>query len=192
MQPVYAGEYPEMSVKDDLLDYAFGRFTGSKQIFQQLLSRYLSMSVPDIIIDLRYISGRPLALIDFDRTMVKPKKGIFPRDRNDWQYLTGKVKSKIIELSKTYDIVIVTNQTKMWKLDMIMDVVNDIGVPITVCIHNQRKKPNTYNILSHIQITDGSFMVGDADGKHQYKSTDDLDFAKNLNVPFYPPESLFY
>jgi len=58
-----------------------------------------------------------ICFIDYDSTIVKPTKGVFPKDVNDWTYLRKNVKDVIkSQYAKGYMIVIVTNQSKEWKI----------------------------------------------------------------------------
>ena len=78
----------------------------------------------DQIIQIGRISQ--LAIFDFDWTIVKPKTcHTFPKDAADWQYLRPSVKQTLQEFTTTHHIVIVTNQSKAWKIEQIQSVLGD-------------------------------------------------------------------
>ena len=90
-------------------------------------------------------SQSKLAIFDFDWTIVKPKTcHTFPTDAADWQYLRPSVKETLQKFATTHHIVIVTNQSKAWKVDQIHAVLENLQIEsITVIIGVQTKKPDT-------------------------------------------------
>lgn len=139
--------------------------------------------------------GQNIAAFDFDHTLVKPKGGkTFPKTKDDWEWLTEDTKSKFIEYSKTHDIVIITNQSKGWKIDMIKDVLNDIGVDILVIVGSlNNKKPCNQLFFDNIKSFDSktSFYCGDAAGRESDWSDSDKKFAYNVGIRFIVPEDVF-
>ena len=72
----------------------------------------------DVVLQQKASRRSKLAIFDFDWTIVKPKEGRkFPKDVNDWQYIRESVPSIIREFAKDHQIVILTDQSKMWKID---------------------------------------------------------------------------
>jgi bifunctional polynucleotide phosphatase/kinase len=139
-----------------------------------------------------------LAIFDFDGTFVKPKEGRpFPKDINDWQYTRSSVPTIIAEYAKHYHIVIVTDQSKEWKVEQIKRVIEDLNLTnkATVIIGVKTQKPSTalfnqaFPNLS-LQNSD-SFYVGDAAGRPGDWSDRDKQFAGALNIPFHVPEDIF-
>lgn len=139
-----------------------------------------------------------LAIFDFDHTIVKPLNGrTFPRNSNDWQYLRPNVLEIIRNLSKKYDyIVIRSDQTRGWKINMIFWVMLDLNIPnikfvISVC--KKYNKPDTTLFLKEFPIFDkqNSFYCGDALNRVTDWSGVDKEFAERLNIPIYSPEEMF-
>lgn len=137
-----------------------------------------------------------MAIFDFDGTLVQPKEGRrFPKDKDDWQWLDEGIPKKLKSLAKEkYRLIIVTDQSKPWKVDMIKEVVESLKLNITVIIGvKDDQKPNPKLFLSNIPKYDKetSFYVGDAAGRATDWASRDIDFAKNIEVPFYTPEDFF-
>ena len=136
-------------------------------------------------------SSSSLAAFDFDGTLVRPLEGrTFPKDRADWRWLRESVPTKLRELVAAGSrILIVTDQTKGWKEDMIRDVVAAVGVPIEVLVHRSTKKPDTSQIVAGGWKP--AFYVGDAGGRAGDWSDCDRLFAERLGIPYYTPEEFF-
>lgn len=135
-----------------------------------------------------------LAIFDFDWTLVKPQNGRkFPKDVKDWMYLRESVPTVIRKLAKDHRIVIVTDQSQPWKIDMIKTVIADLAIDITAVIGVKTKKPSTALFLSVFPKLhpERSFYVGDAAGEKGDWSDKDRVFATNLGMQFYKPEELF-
>jgi bifunctional polynucleotide phosphatase/kinase len=134
------------------------------------------------------------AIFDFDWTIVKPKDGRkFPKDAGDWQYIRESVPIVIREFAKDHQIVILTDQSKDWKLDQIKAVMLDLGVVNTAIIGVKTKKPDNSlfkSIYPNIK-PEKAFYVGDAAGRPGDWSDKDLQFARSLGFKFFAPEELF-
>jgi bifunctional polynucleotide phosphatase/kinase len=132
-----------------------------------------------------------IAGFDFDWTLVRPREGRqFPKDRGDWQWKRPSVPERIRGLvADGWRIVIITDQTKGWKEDMIGDVVTALGVPVEVIVHRTTKKPDTSQVVARGLAL--SFYVGDAAGRPGDWSDCDRVFAERLGVPFHVPEDFF-
>jgi DNA 3'-phosphatase len=151
---------------------------------------------------------------DLDGTLITYRSGQDPKfynavQPNDWHYL-GLVKEKIIELSRDYTIVIITNQSKISnnKKQMIENIFLDLDkIPYVLCANrsNEYRKPapTFMNIIFNILQQNGinldiknSFYCGDAIGKTDHFipyqwSDDDLTFANNSGLRFVRPIDLF-
>jgi bifunctional polynucleotide phosphatase/kinase len=136
-------------------------------------------------------AAKPLIAFDFDGTLVRPREGrTFPKDRGDWRWLRQSVPTKLRELASAGSrILIVTDQSKDWKEDMIRDVIAEIGVPIELLVHRTTKKPDTSQIVAAGWTP--SFYVGDAGGRAGDWSDCDKVFAERLGIPYYTPEEFF-
>lgn len=136
------------------------------------------------------------AIFDFDWTLVKPKQGRkFPKDTDDWQYLRQSVPQVLQTYAKTHHIVIVTDQSKSWKIDQIKAVLADLKIEthITVIIgvKTQKPDPTLFNATFPKFKPDLAFYVGDAAGRPGDWSDKDKEFAKNIKVKFVTPEEIF-
>lgn len=141
-------------------------------------------------------SAKPYAIFDFDGTLVKPKDGRqFPRSVSDWQYLRPSVPATLRTYAATHTLVIVTDQSKPWKVDMIHAVLDDLALPElpTVVIGVKTQKPSTSLFTSVFPsfLPSGSFYVGDAAGRPGDWSDRDKAFAQALSIPFKVPEEVF-
>lgn len=132
-----------------------------------------------------------IAGFDFDGTLVRPKGGrTFPKDVTDWQWKRPSVPHRIRELAASgWRIVIITDQTKGWKEDMIADVVTALGVPVEVVVHRKTKKPDTSQVLARGLVP--TFYVGDTAGRAGDWSDCDRKFAEALGIPFHAVEDYF-
>lgn len=151
----------------------------------------------DLIIKTNNINNINYAIFDFDWTLVKPKNNRkFPIKIEDWQYLRNSVKETVQKYKLTHHIVIVTNQTKAWKVDQIKLVVEDLELTndATIIIGFTTHKPDTSLFLKtfpNFEENDNSFFVGDAAGRLNDFSDSDKQFAKNLKIKFILPEEIF-
>lgn len=140
-----------------------------------------------------------VAVFDYDWTLVKPKEGrTFPTSVHDWQFFNDTVLTKLHELVDTgFCIVLISNQSKPWKLDQIKEVVKVLGLEC-LCIVAYEKpdyKPST-NLWDSVKTNDinydSSLFVGDALGRQQDFSNSDLKFAENAGFKqVYSPEHFF-
>jgi bifunctional polynucleotide phosphatase/kinase len=137
---------------------------------------------------------KDLAIFDYDGTIVKAKEGRpFPKDVDDWQYTRESVPDIIRKFNKTHQIVIVTDQTKPWKIEQIKNVMKDLHVHYTAIIGVKTQKPNISHfnkVFSRFNKTN-AFYVGDAGGRKDDWSDVDKKFAENIDVKFYSPEEIF-
>ena len=144
-----------------------------------------------------------IAGFDFDGTLVRPREGRqFPKDKDDWRWTRPSVPERLRALVvEGWHLVIVTDQTKGWKEDMISAVVAAVGVPIEVVIQRAGKATTTAGVVSRGVKPDTSqfltrgitlsYYVGDAAGRTGDWSDCDRMFAERLGVPFYTPEEFF-
>lgn len=141
---------------------------------------------------------RSLAIFDVDWTIIKPKTNeIFPKNKDDWQWLNDSVPSVLKRLNRNgYRIVLLTDQSKEWKIEMIKDVIKELNIPV-ICLIAFKKdfyKPNPTFFLETFNNKydkSKSFFVGDAAGRKGDWSDKDKKLANNINVKFYTPEEIF-
>jgi len=148
----------------------------------------------DIIIQTKKSDTEKLAIFDFDGTLVKPKEGrTFPKDVDDWQYTRESVPKIIRKYAKTKQIVIVTDQSKPWKIEQIKNVMKDLDIDYTAIIGVKTKKPKTGLFINAFPSfnKERSFYVGDATGKKDAWSDVDKKFADAIGVVFFSPEEMF-
>lgn len=132
---------------------------------------------------------------DLDGTLITTKSGAkFPKDKNDWKWLTPDVPKKLKQLD---NIVIFTNQAGLKTDKQINDFIyklNNIFEGINVSIlcalqHNFYRKP-FIGMWDFIGKPKGIY-VGDAAGRSDDHSNVDYTFAKNTKLKFYTPEQYF-
>ena len=148
----------------------------------------------DIILQTKKSRKQKLAIFDFDWTLVKPKAGRkFPTKVDDWMYLRPSVPDVVRKAAKDHQIVIVTDQSKPWKIDQIQAVMADINVDYTAIIGVKTQKPDTGLFLSEFSKFDPAkaYYVGDAAGRPGDWSDKDKVFATRLGTTFYYPEQIF-
>lgn len=155
------------------------------------------MDYSNVILDpLKKVRSKKLAIFDFDGTLVRPKEGRrFPKDKSDWEWLRPSVPDKLRKYAKEkYRLVIVTDQSKLWKVEMIKEVVTKLDLPITVIIGmdriNQKPNPALFKEVFP-EFDSNSFFVGDAAGRPGDWADRDIQFAKNTGLTFYTPEEIF-
>ena len=143
---------------------------------------------------------------DLDWTIVRPIGGVIPRNSDDWKFLPGRIELLQTIINYGYTVVIFTNQAFKGKaLKYILERINNIVAALKthnimpwVCIstlHNQYRKPQTAMfdyIKSELDVdVKASLYIGDAAGRINDHSADDLEFAKNCGLQFYTPEEIF-
>jgi len=135
------------------------------------------------------------AIFDFDWTLVKPKDGRkFPKAVDDWQYMRKSVPDVLIKYGKTHHVVIVTDQSKPWKIDQIKHAIEALNLEhLTIIIGVRTQKPDTalFDKAFPKFKPENAFYVGDAAGRKDDWSDKDKIFAANLKVKFLTPEEIF-
>ena len=144
-----------------------------------------------------------VACFDIDHTIIKPKNNRkFPRGKDDWVfYYDNIIVEKLKELSKEYNIIFFTNQSKLKEevVEKIEDILNLLKLNISVFISYKKdnfRKPclGMWNLLQDnlddINLSE-SFYCGDAAGRDKDFSDSDNAFAYNIGVKFYVPEQYF-
>jgi bifunctional polynucleotide phosphatase/kinase len=137
----------------------------------------------------------PIAAFDMDWTLICPRDGRrFPEDLADWQWLRPSVPVRVQEISKDHRIVIVTDQSKPWRLRQIMAVIDALGVPVTAIVGGVTKKPSTdwvSRALGPVDVGRIAFYVGDAAGRPGDWSDADRVLAERLGVPFHAADDFW-
>lgn len=151
------------------------------------------------------------ACFDLDNTIITTKgNNIFPKNKDDWKFLNNNVEKSIKKLiEKKYNVIIFSNQCnldnkqikyknfieKIKNINMIFN--NKLNIIISLRKNNYRKPNigmwNFYlkQINKKININK-CFYVGDAAGRENDFSDDDINFAKNIGIIFYTPEIFFF
>jgi bifunctional polynucleotide phosphatase/kinase len=97
--------------------------------------------------------------------------------------------------AKDHQIVIVTDQSKPWKLDQIKAVIAELGIVdhLTIVVGVKTQKPDPALFLSAFPRyhKEKAFYVGDAAGRAGDWSDKDRKFAEAIGVEFKTPEELF-
>ncbi|TIC15809.1 PNK3P-domain-containing protein [Wallemia mellicola] len=168
----------------------------------------------------QFVPHRKIAAFDLDGTLIKPKSGsTFPKHASDWKFLHKNLKERLSSLiDDGYAVIIISNQNyesrpaklEEWqrKLEFIGDKLEDIPfVCMAATSKDENRKPNVgmweclerYLEAQEVGKPDisQSFYVGDAAGRPKENrrpadhSSDDLNFAKNLDLQFFTPEEYF-
>ena len=137
-----------------------------------------------------------LAVFDFDGTIVKPREGRpHPKDVEDWEFTRPSVPSVLQDLAKTHRLVIVTDQSKPWKVDQIHAVMRAIGIDpsLVIAFEKEHQKPSTvlFERLFASEDKRDAFYVGDAAGRPGDWSDCDRVFAERAGLRFQVPEQVF-
>ena len=154
-----------------------------------------------------YKVNKPLALFDLDFTLIKPKSNKkVVTDADDWGFLNEHVEKNIQKFSKTYHIIIVTNQKILSKSDLnknnwiekINNIIKILSIKIEIFAalkDDFYRKPciGIFDIIKEKYCFDinSSFFCGDAAGRENDFSDSDLKFAKNCGLRFVLPEKIF-
>ena len=137
------------------------------------------------------------AIFDFDGTLITSKTSSgFPKDKDDWRWRFPNEVKILRNIHRSgYRIVIRTDQSKMYKLEMIKDVIDQLDIPVFVIIAMDKNlyKPDTKLFNKYITNInyEKSFYVGDAAGRKGDWSNVDIQFAKNIGTRFFLPEFFF-
>jgi|TARA_B100000482_G_scaffold102406_1_gene73773 bifunctional polynucleotide phosphatase/kinase len=149
------------------------------------------------ILDFHYRSK--VAAFDYDHTLVKPNKGTFSLNLDDWQWL----RSNVVDVLKTlyedgYCLVVFTNQSKNFKVDQIKLVLSTLNIPIRVYIgvSEEYKKPQTkmwecFKSSNTSLSFEETLYCGDALGRVGDWSDSDKVFADSCNISIKTPEEVF-
>ena len=146
------------------------------------------------LLDLQPSPHTQLALFDFDGTLVKAKEGRpHPLDVDDWEFRRESVPTVLKDLAARYRLVIVTDQSKPWKVDQIRAVMTHLGINPTLLIAGSKEhyKPATVLFDQAFPRSTVAFYVGDAAGRPQDWSDCDKVFAERIGAPFRVPEEVF-
>ncbi|CAH6419417.1 3 phosphatase [uncultured virus] len=148
-----------------------------------------------------------VAAFDLDWTIIRSVRGRFPKDADDWAFLPNRISTIKSYQDAGYIIVIFTNQGyKGAKLTMAINRINNVlaalatnGIIPWIFVAaggDQYRKPNIGMWQAFEQSVNPidkttSFYIGDAAGRPQDHSRDDIDFAAVIGIPFFTPERLF-
>ena len=141
------------------------------------------------------ITNNKIAGFDLDWTLIKPKEDrLFNKDEHDWDLL---YKSCLNTLSKYnengYTIIIVTYNTKSFKVKLINNFLKDCNFPIYVIISDNIIFKN-FNLIDYLNVTNlhtDSFYCGDAGGEKHDWSDMDIKFATRNLIKYYRPHEIF-
>ena len=146
-----------------------------------------------------------VAAFDIDWTLTYTENKLFPHTTSpdDIHLLPNRKEELLMLFKKGYSIVLFTNQLvspakRKDRIQRITNLLEKLGVPCYVFIATGKdhyRKPNIgmwqkFNEFLPIPI-EYSFYVGDALGRPQDFSNSDKEFANNIGIPYYSPESFF-
>ena len=140
-----------------------------------------------------------IAGFDFDWTLIRPKGATtWCCNRDDWTFLYNNCKSTLERFhNEGYTIVIITYQTRKYKIELIKDFVEMFDIPLYVIISDGEIQKN-FKLIDYLELgydrvlnTHVSFYCGDADGDQGSWSNMDLVFAVYNNIRFCKPATIF-
>lgn len=139
-----------------------------------------------------------VAAFDYDHTLVRPNKGTFSLNVDDWVWIRPNVAEVLSNLHNVgHSIVIFTNQSKEFKVEQIKIALSSLDIPIRVYIgvdkrHQKPEKKMWELFSSQCSIdVDNVFFVGDALGRVGDWSDTDKLFADACNITIKSPEEIF-
>ena len=148
-----------------------------------------------------------IAGFDLDGTLICPKsKRRFPKDKNDWRFISNKVRPILNQLHNTgYTILVFTNQKNLEKRlskqnfkEKCTNIQSALGIPVIFYVSledNYMRKPFPGMFKLHMRehpfSREESFYVGDAWSKTECFSDSDACFAHNCGVQFYKAQDFF-
>lgn len=146
-----------------------------------------------------------IAGFDLDFTLIQPvSHHTFSKDKDDFEIYNPLVMPKLQQLhNEDYLIVIITNQSRIYKHELIDNWLETINIPLVVIIGTKKNKKNLdtilrkpdaklfnklFEVFPDKKLKDinkkESFYVGDAGNKLGDFADTDLVFAKNIGFKF--------
>lgn len=145
------------------------------------------------------LTNKQIAGFDFDWTLVCPKgPTTWCCNRYDWKFLYTNCK----EILQGYHnigmtIVIVTYQSRAYKIEMLNDFLEQFNFPICLIISDSDTQKD-FNLKDFLRLGENeeidqltSFYCGDADGEKGSWSDMDYKFAMKNNIQFFKPQEIF-
>jgi bifunctional polynucleotide phosphatase/kinase len=145
--------------------------------------------------------NKSLCLFDLDGTLIK-----FNLNSDNYILQYDNVITKLIEINRDNNIIIITNQKQLnnnKKYILFMNKINklitelrknNIFIEIYISIKNDKyRKPNIgfIDIIKTKYNKDIKYYCGDALGRENDFNDTDLKFALNLDIDIYSPEQIF-
>ncbi len=160
----------------------------------------------------KFIYNGYIAGFDLDWTIIRPKKGKFPKEPNDIVFMKNRIDILNHYQTLGYSIVIFTNQkvTKRYtiekrlaRIDNVINLLKLYGIHAMFFISTGDdlfRKPNTgmwQYLAEYLKLNYSNIQfiyalyVGDAAGRPSDFSDSDKRFAENIGIQFYLPEQIF-
>jgi bifunctional polynucleotide phosphatase/kinase len=151
--------------------------------------------------------GNKIFATDMDGTIIRTRRGVFPKDQDDWALLPNRISTLKRYINHGFIIVIFTNQKRnpnvmTIKAQNVLKKLIEEGINPWVFVStkdDKYRKPNigmweyfVENFGCSIDY-EGSLYVGDAAGRPQDHSNADIGFTENIGngIEFYVPEEIF-
>ena len=140
-----------------------------------------------------------IMLLEYDLCLVKPKSNsTFSLDIDDWQYFQPTVPNVLKKYyNKGYCLIVLTNQSKVWKITQINDVLKSFKLPILAVIATDKNYYKPHPAIFKFAINNRkwnknkSFMVSNTLGRINNISDMDYEFAKIIGITVKSPEHVF-
>lgn len=209
---MYATFVPENQEFLECLENISSKFKSSIDVVRQLLEeieiklegevKFQKNSTMYYFIPENITVNQQIIAFDLDWTLAYQEKQLFPKDPEDIQVIPGRreILEKLIKQGAT--LAIFTNQyaksskEKDNKLQRVANFIKKINLPILAFVATEKdnfRKPNKgmFDFMSSLYPKRKAIFVGDAAGRPQDFSDSDLEFAKNCQLKFYPPNDFF-
>jgi bifunctional polynucleotide phosphatase/kinase len=152
-------------------------------------------------------NNNSVAAFDLDWTLIRSLYGKFPKNADDWAFLPHRLSTLKAYADAGYTLVIFTNQgyqgvkltSAIQRINNVIIALNANGLyPFVFAATgtSSYRKPGISMWQTFVQYMPNinvstSIYVGDAAGRPEDHSTDDIDFARNIGLAFYVPEQIF-
>jgi DNA 3'-phosphatase len=190
------------------LEYCFQHFKSESDLDKNITmdeSEFILKKVDTIMYYETSLDKPSSVAFDLDHTLIKPRGSIFPKRYDDLMWTYTQIPKLLAEISKQNNIIIFSNQSKFTPIfnlrvlciiDLLKSVNKNISFAIYLSIADKKnpdrnRKPGIgmYEYYSKQHSQKIAYYVGDAAGRKDDHSFDDLHFAINAKIPFKTVES---
>lgn len=145
---------------------------------------------------------------DLDWTIIKPRQGKFPKNKDDWMFLPNRIKKLKYFQEQGITLAIFTNQgyqgyklkESLERINQVIDELNSLEIDPWVFVATgpnssyRKPDPKMWNFFTNfVPSVDMSLSLycGDAAGRPQDYDDVDKRFAELIGLKFFEPEKIF-